>query len=267
MIIYLSAIPGHVLSAALCVVLFFFTPGNAHTGEGTVTYYSYDIVKTYPHDPQAFTQGLVWDEGAVYEGTGKFGRSSLRRVNLVTGQAERQLDCPKDTFGEGIAILGDTLYQLTWKNRRILVYDKHDFTLVQSFDYPRQGWGLTHNNQDLIASDGSSTLYFLDPKTFAEKKKITVHDATREIAYLNELEYIDNRIYANIYRSNRIAIINPDDGLVEAWIELAGLRNQLQLDSNEAVLNGIMYDAKEGRLFVTGKFWPTLFEINLVPKQ
>ena len=266
MILPCTGIPRQIILAFTYAVLFFFTLGAAQTGEGNPTYYSYVIVNSYPHDRLAFTQGLVWDEDAVYEGTGKLGRSSLRRVNLLTGQAEQQFDCPKDIFGEGITILGDTLYQLTWKNGRILVYDKHDFTLLQSLNYPRQGWGLTHNNQDLIASDGSSTLYFLDPMTFAEKKKIIAHDNNQEVTSLNELEYINDRIYANIYRSNRIAIINPGDGFVEAWIDLAGLREHLKLDSGEAVLNGIMYDSKKRRLFVTGKYWPTLFEIRLVPR-
>lgn len=255
------------LIAVLSALLSFYSPVFAEEQAGEAIRYSYSIVNTYPHDRQAFTQGLAWDAGTVYEGTGLLGRSSLRRIELNTGRVERQLDCAAEIFGEGITVRGDHLFQLTWKNRQAFIYNKNDFSFVKSFEYPRQGWGLTHDSRYLIASDGSATLYFLDPETFTEIRKITVHDTAQKIYFLNELEYINGSIYANIYKSDRIAIISPETGQVEGWIDLAGLRDGLQLDDSRSVLNGIMYNAAEDRLFVTGKFWPTLFEIRLIPDK
>ncbi|MDK9708772.1 MAG: glutaminyl-peptide cyclotransferase [Desulforhopalus sp.] len=240
---------------------------EAATPENKPAIYSYSIVNAYPHDPQAFTQGLFWHEGKVYEGTGKLGRSSIRRVHLATGQVEQRYDCPRDIFGEGITIFAGTLYQLTWKNRKTMLYRKDDFSIIKTLEYPHQGWGLTHDTDHLIASDGSSVLYFLEPETLAEQRRITVREANWEVHALNELEYIDGRIYANVYGTDRIAIINPQDGLVEGWIDLTGLRQGLGIDHREAVLNGIMHDPQQDKLFVTGKYWPTLFEIRLVRRE
>lgn len=248
-----------------CIILLFWATGFAGQLDQRPEKYTYSIVNRFPHDPQAFTQGLEWHKGAVYEGTGKFGHSSLRRVDLKTGVVKQRIEYPDDIFGEGITVFLDKIFQLTWTNRILFVYNKDDLSLVETFSYPRQGWGLTHDHRNLIASDGSSTLYFLDPETLVERKKITVQDNGLKIQYLNELEYIDGRIFANIFRSDRIAMINPGNGAVEGWIDLSGLREELRLDNPEAVLNGIMFDREGDRLFITGKYWPTLFEIRLVP--
>ncbi len=229
--------------------------------------FTYQIVKTYPHDSLAFTQGLDWDDGIVYEGTGLHGKSSLRQVALETGEIILKIDNQREIFGEGITVFNNLIYQLTWKNKTVFVYNKHDLSLVKSHHYSREGWGITHDNTSLILSDGTSTLYFLDPETLGEKRRISVSDINDEIQYLNELEYIKDKIYANIWKSNRIAIINPSNGIVEGWVDLSDLHEQLEIANKEGVLNGIMYDHKEERLFVTGKLWPTLYEIRLLPKQ
>ncbi len=253
--------------ATFCVFLLFCSPGFAKETADSAEMYAYVIVNTYPHDPQAFTQGLVWDNGSFYEGTGLLGRSSLRRVALNSGKFQQKSDLADNIFGEGIAVLGDLLYQLTWENHLAFVYNKYDFSIVKSLEYPRPGWGLTHDNQHLIASDGTAELYFLDPQTLVEKRRITVQDNNKEIYHLNELEYIAGRVYANIYKTDRIATINPADGHVEGWIDLSGLRQQQNLKNDQAVLNGIMYDKENERLFVTGKLWPTLFEIRLITEK
>jgi glutaminyl-peptide cyclotransferase len=255
--------PTLAIITALCSILLLCLPGFVKEIGYTARNYSYVIVASYPHDPTAFTQGLAMDSGSVYEGTGLLGSSSLRRVALQTGKVEHKIDCDNAVFGEGITVLGDSLFQLTWKNRQAFVYNKQDFSLQRTFEYPRQGWGLTHDNVDLIAGDGTSTLYFLDPKSLNEKKRLIIHDDNQDIPHLNELEYIKGKIYANIYKSDRIAIINPGSGLVEGWINLAGLRSRLHLNNSEAVLNGIMYDETGDKLYVTGKLWPTLFQIKL----
>ncbi|MDW7771383.1 MAG: glutaminyl-peptide cyclotransferase [Desulfobulbaceae bacterium] len=224
------------------------------------------IISSYPHDAAAFTQGLAWDEGSVYEGTGLHGRSSLRLVNLRTGEIEKRIDYGNRIFAEGITIFEDKIYQLTWHNNIVFAYDKKNFSLVSTWRFPGEGWGITHDNRNLIVSDGSATLYFLDPETMAEKRRITVLDHSGPIHHLNELEYIKNRIYANIWESDEIAIIHPDSGRVEGWIDLSGLRDRLPDEHGQPnVLNGIMYAPEEDRLFVTGKLWPLLFEIKLIP--
>jgi glutamine cyclotransferase len=257
------AIPCFLVSL-LCLNCLDGLVGKAQAGTGAGRF-SFVIVNRFPHDPMAFTQGLVWDNGTVFEGTGKYGRSSLRRVDLVTGRVEQQRDYPKRIFAEGITVLGNTIYQLTWKNNRVFQYDKHDFSLLKSWPFPRQGWGLTHNGRELIVSDGSATLYFLDPATLGEQRRISVHDGSRQISQLNELEYIKGAVYANIWHSNWIAIIDPADGAVSGWLDLNPLPGRLETDKPVNVLNGIMYDPAADRLFVTGKLWPTLFEIRVVP--
>jgi len=229
--------------------------------------FSYNIVKMYPHDSLAFTQGLVWDEGIVFEGTGLYGKSSLRQVDLETGKTILKVDYQEEIFAEGVTVFRNLIYQLTWKNNTVFVYNKHDLSLVKLLHYPREGWGITHDNKSLILSDGTSMLYFLDPETLVEKKRLSVSDGTGEIQYLNELEYINDKIFANVWKSNRIAIINPSSGVVDGWIDLSGLRAQLEFDKKGGVLNGIMYDQKEKRLFVTGKLWPALYEIRLIPDR
>lgn len=227
--------------------------------------YTYLIVQEFPHDPKAFTQGLAWDKGIVYEGTGLYGQSSLRRIDLHTGKVELKHDYDQQLFAEGVTIYENKIYQLTWKNNIIFQYDKNDFSAVRSWKFPYQGWGITHDNKQLIISDGTAKLYFFDPKTLREKRRILVRDNQGPVSRLNELEYIKGKIYANIWRTDHIAIINPKDGVVTSYLDLSGLSASVKNDKKPGVLNGIMYDPMEDRLFVTGKLWPSLFEIKVVP--
>jgi glutamine cyclotransferase len=223
--------------------------------------YTYRVIRRYPHDPAAFTQGLVYFEGIFYEGTGLYGRSSLRRVDLETGQVLQRVDLADPYFGEGVAMAGDTLIQLTWREHTAFIYDRRTFAVTGQFTYTTEGWGLTHDGQRLIMSDGSNTLYFRDPSTFEETSRVLVFDGATPVARLNELEFIRGEVYANVWQTDRIARIDPHTGRVTSWIDLTGLKPP-QTD----VLNGIAYDAMQDRLFVTGKLWPYLYEIELVPR-
>jgi glutaminyl-peptide cyclotransferase len=240
-------------------------PEYCHSQISRPTQLTYLIVQEFPHDPQAFTQGLAWNKGNVYEGTGLYGRSSLRRVDLHTGRVELQRNYDRQFFAEGITVYEDKIYQLTWKNNRIFQYDAHDFSLIGSWEFPYQGWGITHDNEQLIISDGTARLYFLEPKTLVEKRRIVVHDDQGQVNRLNELEYINGKIYANIWKTDQIAIIDPRDGLVTSYLNLSGLTTRMKGENNPGVPNGIMYDPAGNRLFVTGKLWPLLFEIQVVP--
>ena len=220
------------------------------------------VVHTYAHDPQAYTQGLVYYEGFLYESTGLFGKSSLRKVELATGKVLQQIDLPSAYFGEGIALWKDKIIQLTWQSKIGFVYDRTTFKQLSTFTYSREGWGLTHDGKRLIESDGSSTLYFWDPETFKEIGHLDVVDKGGPVSNLNELEYIQGEIYANQYQTERIARISPSTGHVIAWIDLPGLLTTTERAQTD-VLNGIAYDAKQNRLFITGKQWPKLFEIEM----
>ncbi len=222
----------------------------------------YKIVRTYPHDPQAYTQGLIYYEGFLYEGTGLNYRSSLRKVELATGKVLQRIDLPREYFGEGIVLWKDKLIQLTWQSKIGFVYDRATFKQLRTFTYGREGWGLTHDGKRLIESDGSSTLYFWDPETFKEIGHLDVTDKGSPVPNLNELEYIHGEIYANQYQTERIARISPSTGHVIAWIDLPGLLTPEER-SHTDVLNGIAYDAKQNRLFITGKLWPKLFQIEM----
>jgi glutamine cyclotransferase len=225
--------------------------------------YTYEVIKAYPHDVAAFTQGLVFHQGVLYESTGKNGSSSLRRVELETGKVLKKIEVPAQFFAEGLALFNERLYQLTWQTQQGFVYDLDSFKKLREFSYAGEGWGLTRDAHLLIMSDGSSRIRFLDPDTFEAHRMITVQDDGRDIVHLNELEYIKGEIYANIWLTDRIARIDPQSGKVNAWIDLSGLfPPETRLDS-EAVLNGIAYDEASDRLFVTGKLWPKLFEIKL----
>ena len=248
----------------LFISLFFLLLSCSTESTAKPVDYSYVIVDEYPHDPNAFTQGLAWDNGIVYEGTGLYGKSSLRQVDLQTGTVIRRIENDSNLFGEGVTVFKDRIYQLTWKNKVILHYNKHDFSLIASYSYPREGWGITHDSESIIVSDGTAVLHFLDPYTLVEKKSVTVHDNSANIAFLNELEYIDGKIWANIWKSDRIAIINPVNGEVDGWLDLTGLRDRMDTDKKLDVLNGIMYNQAAKKLYVTGKLWPILFEIKLV---
>lgn len=231
----------------------------------TVPVYSYKVINTYPHDRGAFTQGLVFENGFLYEGTGLYGQSTLRKVELETGSVLKMYELPDQYFGEGITIYKDEIIQLTYKSHVGFVYDKKWFTLLDQFTYPTEGWGLTYDGEFLIMSDGSSALHFIDPGTFVEVSQINVHDERGPVTNLNELEYIKGQIYANIWQTDYIAIISPQTGEVMGWINLEGLLKPEDYTEYIDVLNGIAYDADNDRLFVTGKLWPHLYEIELVP--
>lgn len=227
---------------------------------------NYEVVHIYPHDTNAFTQGLVLTDGHLYESTGRQGHSSVRMVDVATGWVLKEYDLPKQYFGEGLTDWGDTLVQLTWTSGVAFVYDRSTFTVRRTFHYAGEGWGLTHDSTSLILSDGSANLRFLDPTSFHEIRKLKVRDQdNRPVPNLNELEYVGGEIYANIWHEDRIARISPKTGRVLGWIDLAGLLKPDEVTDPEAVLNGIAYDAKSDRLLVTGKLWPKLFEVKIVP--
>lgn len=219
------------------------------------------IVRTYPHDPDAYTQGLVYSGGFLYESTGREGHSSLRKVELSTGKVLRRVDLPGSYFGEGIVLWKDKIIQLTWQSRIGFVYDRETFKQLRSFTYSREGWGITHDGKRLIMSDGSASLFFWDPETLKEIGRLDVSDKGSAVPNLNELEYIRGEIYANVFQTDRIARISPTTGHVLGWIDLTGLLSGSE-KSRADVLNGIAYDAKQNRLFITGKLWPKLFEIR-----
>jgi glutamine cyclotransferase len=262
-IVGLSALAGAALVFSCLNLQGCLIPGNS----GVVPVYSYGIVNTYPHDRDAFTEGLVFDDGFLYEGAGLWGNSTLRRVELETGDILQIRELSDQFFGEGITIYGDEIVQLTWQSHIGFVYDKNSFELLQEFSYSTEGWGITHDGTRLIMSDGTSTLHFLDPQTFEEVGHVEVSDNNGPVTRLNELEYVQGEIYANVWQTDRIAIIAPDTGRVTGWIDLAGLLSAEDRSEPVDVLNGIAYDAETGRLFVTGKLWPKLFEIELISAE
>lgn len=220
-----------------------------------------------PHDPQAFTQGLDFADGVLYEGTGLYGASSLRRVELESGRVLQQHDLDAAYFGEGISVLGDRIYQLTWQNGVGFVYDRESFQPVQQFSYPTEGWGLTHDGEQLILSDGTATLYFLDPATLQETGRVTVTLAGERVTRLNELEYVDGKVLANVWQTDSVLRIDPATGQVDGIYDFTGLLSQAPpFTGTVDVLNGIAFEEQSGRLFVTGKLWPALFEVELVPR-
>lgn len=233
---------------------------------GPTPIYTYTVINVYPHDPEAFTEGLAFDEDVLYEGTGLQGRSYLRKVDLTTGKVLQQVDLAATLFGEGITVFGDHIYQLTWQSHQGFIYDKNSFTQQQEFSYPTEGWGLTHDGAQLIMSDGTARIYFRDPITLAEIGHLDVYDEHGPVVMLNELEYVRGEIYANVWQTDRIARIDPKRGQVVGWIDLTGLMPLQERVNTDAVLNGIAYQPAADRLFVTGKLWPKLFEIQLLPK-
>jgi glutaminyl-peptide cyclotransferase len=261
-----------VVTAAVAAVAALATPRRVATApeeiapmKRDVTLYGYGIVRSYPHDPGAFTQGLVFHDGRLYEGTGQEGESSLREVELETGNVLRQIDLAPDLFGEGIAIWRDSVIQLTWEHGVAFVYDLGTFELRKSFPYEGEGWGLTHDGSRFVMSNGTSTLIFRDPETFRETGRVDVTLRGRRLEGLNELEHIDGRIWANVWMTNQIVIIDPVTGAITGVVDLTGILTPRDRGGrNIDVLNGIAHDPSTGRIFVTGKYWPRLYEIRLV---
>jgi glutaminyl-peptide cyclotransferase len=229
--------------------------------------YGFKVVATYPHSTGSYTEGFFYANGLFYEGTGLKGHSQILVYEPKTGTIRQSADVPPQYFGEGIVDWGPNLYQWTWQTNVGFIRDRATLKVLRQFTYSGEGWGMTHNEHELITSDGSSTLTFRDPATFKETRRLVVKDEGKEITQLNELEYIKGEIYANVWHSDRIARISPKDGHVIAWIDLGGILSPMVKLDSEAVLNGIAYDAKHDRLFVTGKQWPSIFEIRLVPKK
>ncbi len=228
--------------------------------------YGYKVVQQYPHDRGAFTQGLLYLDGVLYEGTGLQGRSSIRKVELATGKVLQQRNIEPQYFGEGLASFGDQLFELTWQHGVMFVYDRATFKPLKTFTYQGEGWGLTTDGTSLVMSDGTSAIRFLDPKTGREIRRIRVTDNGSDVADLNELEFIKGEIWANVWQTNRIARINPRTGKVTAWLNLNGILSVMESAGTD-VLNGIAYDAKTDRIWVTGKLWPKIFEIKVGAKK
>jgi glutamine cyclotransferase len=229
----------------------------------TPTRYSYELVKAWPHDRTAFTQGLVFRDGSLIEGTGLHGESRLREVDLKTGRVLKEVALARDYFGEGIAVLGDRVFQVTWQNRKGFVYDVDTFQLQKEFTYEGEGWGLTTDGRALILSDGTSRLRFLDPSTFAVTRTLEVTLEGKPVGQLNELEYVRGEIFANVWQTDDIVRIDPASGQVRGVISFSGLLPPEDRRDGTDVFNGIAYDAKGDRLFVTGKRWPRLFEVRV----
>jgi glutamine cyclotransferase len=225
--------------------------------------YTAVVVKTFPHDPRAFTEGLLYYRGFLYESTGRAGQSSIREVDLKTGTVTRERELPAGYYGEGIAVWKDRLIQLTWRNETGFVYDLHTFEPRSTFHYPGQGWALTSNASHLIMTDGTSDLRILDPGTLSERRRVHVTCEGRTVGNINELEWVKGKVYANIWRTNLIAIIDLRSGNIQGLIDLTNLAPGSPQPPNENVANGIAYDAVVGRLFVTGKLWPALYQIRL----
>jgi glutamine cyclotransferase len=238
---------------------------EAQAPQKAVPTYTYTIVNSYPHDPDAYTQGLEYRDGFLYESTGLPGRSTLREVRLETGEVIRKTSLPSPLFGEGITVLNHQVVQLTWQHHIGFVYDLARFHQLRTFQFPGEGWGLANDGGRIFMSDGTAEIRLLDPVTLQEKRRITVTDGGKQVVNLNELEYVRGELFANVWQTDSIARISPNDGRVLGWIDLTGLL-PVVFRQNADVLNGIAYDAAKDRLFVTGKLWPRLFEIKLAPR-
>ena len=250
---------------AICLTAFLLLCACASQLPPGVPHYTGQVVHTYPHDSEAFTEGLFYLNGVLYESTGLEGHSSVRRVRLETGEVLQKYDLPGGYFGEGIVNWKGQILQLTWQTQVGFVYDLKTFEKKREFRYPGEGWALTQDGHRLIMDDGTAQIRFWNPDSLAEMGRITVTDSGQPVANLNELEWVDGEIYANIWGTTRIARINPEIGKVVGWIDLSQVARSSGADANsDSVLNGIAYDAKSHRLFITGKRWPKLFEIRLV---
>jgi glutamine cyclotransferase len=262
----MRTLPASLLATAAIVAITAGAPARARTGAPPApAKLSFAVVHTYPHDPQAYTQGLIYQDGVLYESTGLIGHSSLRKVALETGEVLQQKPVDVQYFAEGLTDWNGQLLQLTWQSQLGFVYDMKTFALRRTFSFAGEGWGLTHDAARLILSDGTDRLRFLDAATFKETGAVRVRDGDEPVLSLNELEFVRGAVLANVWHTDRIARIDPATGMVTAWIDLHGLLPQVYQLQAEAVLNGIAYDAAKDRLFVTGKLWPKLFEVRLVP--
>ena len=235
-------------------------------GEPQVRHYDLEVVAEYPHDTGSYTQGLFFNEGQMYESTGLHGKSTFRKVDLDSGKALEKLDFDKKYFVEGSVMWEDNLYILTWESRLAFIYDANTLEYKSTWKYPREGWGITTDGKHLIASDGSANLYFMDGN-FAQKKKVLVTIEGRPVRFLNELEYMDGKIWANVYTSDEIVIINPKDGKIEGVIDCRGLLPKQLRTPDTDVLNGIAYDDEDGKIYLTGKNWPKLYEVKLIERK
>ena len=263
--------------------LFLATFGLARAGDGNSTVdaqvnrehvlaqksipvFGFKVLRTLPHESSSYTEGLVVDGDSFYEGTGRYGRSNLMRKNLTSGAVEKSIALESREFGEGVTVMGDRVYQLTYKSNKGFVYDKASLRQVGEFSYAAQGWGLTHDGQELIMSNGSAALVFLDPKTFRPSHHLVVTDDRGPVGFLNELEYVDGQIYANVWQTDLVARIDAKTGKVTAWIDFTGLNPDTDLFQYPFVLNGLAHNPATGKLLVTGKCWPQIWEVDLVPK-
>jgi len=244
-----------LLAAAVCPLI-------AATPE-----YRLQVVHIYPHDKTSFTQGLEYHNGVLYEGTGREGHSLLRVEHLATGKPIRQIPIAPSLFGEGISLLGNRIYQLTWIGGKGFIYDATTLHRLREFSYPGQGWGLTNDGEHLYMSDGTADIRVWDATSCQELRRITVHDGDHQIDMLNELEWIRGELWANIWQTDRIARISPVDGHVLGWVDCTGLLKSGEVNNPDAVLNGIAYDSVHDRIFITGKLWPKIFEVRLVPAR
>lgn len=257
---------GIVLLLVAIPLLLCVTWASGQFRRASTRYDSYRVVAEYPHDKASFTQGLIVHQGVMIEGTGQQGKSKVRQVDLKTGRTIKEISLPARFFGEGITVAGNELFQLTWRSRVCFVYDPETLELKRTARYAGEGWGLTFDGQSLIMSDGSSTLRFYDPQSFRVQKRIAVKDRGKPVGNLNELEYINGEIWANIWYEDKIIRIDPKSGTVIGGIDLKGLKPASLRFKREAVYNGIAFDSQAGKLYVTGKNWPKLYEIEIIPR-
>jgi glutaminyl-peptide cyclotransferase len=241
------------------------SPSISSGEKSTLVYYSYEVIHAWPHDPAAFTQGLVFRNGDILESTGLNGRSTLRDVELESGRVLKRVSLPSEYFAEGLAVIGNRAYQLTWQNQKGFIYDAATFRREGEFGYEGEGWGLATDGRWLILSDGTSRIRFLDPANFRLVRAINVIESGRPVERLNELEWIKGEIFANVWQTDEVVRIDPANGAVRGVIDFSGLLSQSERGRDD-VLNGIAYDAARDRLFVTGKRWPKLFEVRLKPR-
>jgi glutaminyl-peptide cyclotransferase len=252
------------IPAALWLAVFLL--GSAAAAPASAPVYGYRVVGRFPHSTKSYTEGFFYRDGMFYEGTGREGHSAVLVIDPATGAILQHRDLAGEYFGEGIVDWGPNIYEWTWKSGVCFVYDRFSLALVKQFSYTGEGWGMTSTRKELITSDGTATLRFRDPHTFRETRHIVVRDGKKVIDQLNELEFVNGEIYANVWHTDKIARISPADGHVISWIDLAGLLPAEEMVDGESVLNGIAYDAQHDRLFVTGKQWPAVFEIKVVRK-